>query len=455
MGQSSDETVFSKVGQSDQTTKQYAQRLLPLFEMIGIDVVRACVGVPVSGGGGGCGGFDGLTKREAILWLALNIFSYAHCLIGSKFISHLIFNVVAKFLQNGSSVHDDEFSSSSFSSNCFSSSSSSLSFPLNHLKKILYALRMMDLYLYPLALNTFDVNVDENIQSHMIQRCRYKIVYLCQRLGEEEKKQEKKRKPDIVYEVEKEKNLLHISWKNISSFRWTISWVPVVSFSSVSSSSSITPCPTVIGEEATKMAVERGTGLMRTVTGGVRTLATKAPTTEERMVMEIEREEEGEEVVMRMAGGGGGGGGGRGRGGGALTLTEEEEEGEEGTTPTQKQVPSPPLLLKTVGGVGGEVKIYQSTLSAIVKKLKDILLQFLQSLKLNSLYQNHVWMLNGPVIAAAAAPSSSTSNPLKPITWKSIVLDDDPSNSNSGGGGHGGGHGGSGSGFGGFIKEDD
>ena len=73
MGQSSDETVFSKVGQLDQTTKQYAQRLLPLFEMMGIDVVRACVGVLVSGGGGGCGGFDGLTKREAILWLTLNI----------------------------------------------------------------------------------------------------------------------------------------------------------------------------------------------------------------------------------------------------------------------------------------------------------------------------------------------------------------------------------------------
>ena len=194
---------------------------------------------------------------------------------------------------------------------------------------------------------------------------------------------------------------------------------------------------------------------MRTATGGVRTLATKAPTTEERMAMEIEREEEEEEVVMRMAGGGGGGGGGRGRGGGALTLTEEEEEGEEGTTPTQKQAPSPPLLLKTVGGAGGEVKIYQSTLSAIVKKLKDILLRFLRSLKLNSLYQNYVWMPNGPVIAAAAAPSSSTSNPLKSITRKSIVLDDDPSNSNSGGGGHGGGHGGSGSGFGGFIKEDD
>ena len=231
---------------------------------------------------------------------------------------------------------------------------------------------MMDLYLYPLALNTFDVNVDKNIQSHMIQRYHYEIVYLCQRLGEEEKKQEKKRKPDIVYEVEKEKNLLHISWKDISSFRWTISWVPVVSSSSISSSSSITPRPTAIGEEATRMAVERGAGLMRTATGGVRTLATKAPTTEERMVMEIEREEEEEEVVMRMAGEGGGGGGGRGRGGGVLTLTEEEEEGEEGTTPTQKQAPSPPLLLKTVGGAEGEVKIYQSTLSAIVKKLKDI-----------------------------------------------------------------------------------
>ena len=149
MGQSSNEIVFSKVGQSDQTTKQYVQHLLPLFEIMEIDVVRACVGVPVSGGGGGCGGFDGLTKREVILWLALNIFSYAHCLIGLKFISHLISNVVAKFLRNGSSVHDDEFSSSSFLSNCFSSSSSSLSFPLNHLKKILYALRMMDLIPVP------------------------------------------------------------------------------------------------------------------------------------------------------------------------------------------------------------------------------------------------------------------------------------------------------------------
>ena len=48
MGQSSDETVFSKVEQSDQTTKQYAQRLLSLFEMMGIDVVRACVGVLVN-----------------------------------------------------------------------------------------------------------------------------------------------------------------------------------------------------------------------------------------------------------------------------------------------------------------------------------------------------------------------------------------------------------------------
>ena len=168
MGQSSNETVFSKVGQSDQTTKQYAQCFLPLFEMMGIDVVRACVGVLVRGGGGSCGGFDGLTKREAILWLALNIFSYAHCLIGSKFISHSISNVVAKFFRNGSFVHDNEFSSSSFSSNHFFSSSSSLSFLLNHLKKILYALRMMDLYLYPLVLNIFDVNVDENIQSHII-----------------------------------------------------------------------------------------------------------------------------------------------------------------------------------------------------------------------------------------------------------------------------------------------
>ena len=119
---------------------------------------------------------------------------------------------------------------------------------------------MIDLYLYPLALNTFDVNVDENIQSHMIQRCRYEIVYLCQQLGEEEKKQEKKRKPDIVYEVEKEKNLLHISWKDISSFRWTISWVPVVSSSSVSSSSSITSRSTAIGEEATRMAVKEERG---------------------------------------------------------------------------------------------------------------------------------------------------------------------------------------------------
>ena len=193
---------------------------------------------------------------------------------------------------------------------------------------------------------------------------------------------------------------------------------------------------------------------MRTATGGVRTLATKAPTTEERMAMKIEREEEGEEVVMRMAEGGGGGRR-RERGGKALTLTEEEEEGEEGTTSTQKQAPSPLLLLKTVGGMGGEVKIYQSTLSAIVKKLKDNLLRFFRSLKLNSLYQNHVWMPNGPVIAAAAALSSSTSNPLKPITRKSIVLNDDPSNNNSGDRDYGGSHGSSGSGFGGFIKKDD
>ena len=239
----SDDFAFSKVNQLDSTTGRYCSNLLLLFEFLGPAVCAKATSVGSK-----------KEKKNFILNLALNLFSNASSSVISDFLTSFITMKMKSYLVK---LYKFSLSSSSSSSSSTSSSSSSSQLavvaPLtlqsllsqqysspklnfNKIKEVVYSLRTMDLYLFPLLVKKLDVNKSQMMESHITHPCRYEMANLCRHLNEEEKRQEQLRAP-VVF-MEEEANFVHIMWKEERSVCLTIE-KPSSPTSSSSSTSSL------------------------------------------------------------------------------------------------------------------------------------------------------------------------------------------------------------------------
>jgi hypothetical protein len=217
----SDDFAFSKVNQLDSTTERYCTNLLLLFEFLGPAVCAKATSVGSK-----------KEQKHYILNLALNLFSNASSSVISDFLTSFITikmkSYLLKLYKFSMCSSSPSVSSASSSSSTTSSQSSAVVAPLtlqsllcqqysspklnfNKIKEVVYSLRTMDLYLFPLLVRKLDVNKGQLMESHITHPCRYEMANLCRHLNEEERRQEQRRAP-VVF-MEEEANFVHIMWR--------------------------------------------------------------------------------------------------------------------------------------------------------------------------------------------------------------------------------------------------